>query len=48
MALNNIRSRLAVLYGNRAELETSVVDDRYVTRLHLPREVPASGHGARP
>jgi two-component system sensor histidine kinase AlgZ len=48
MALNNIRSRLAVLYGNRAELETSVVDGRYVTRLHLPREVPASGHGARP
>lgn len=44
MALNNIRSRLAVLYGNRADLETSVFDGRYVTRLHLPREAPG-GHG---
>ncbi len=36
MALNNIRSRLAVLYGNRAELVAGVQGQRYVTGLRLP------------
>ncbi|MEZ5559277.1 MAG: sensor histidine kinase [Pseudomonadales bacterium] len=36
MALGNIRSRLAVLYGNRAQLETLVQDQRYLTRLRYP------------
>lgn len=37
MALNNIRSRLAVLYGARAELTTSETGDRYITALSYPR-----------
>lgn len=36
MALNNIRSRLAVLYGARAELTTTEADGRYVTALRYP------------
>jgi two-component system sensor histidine kinase AlgZ len=36
MALNNIRSRLSVLYGARAELTTSQSDGRYVTALSYP------------
>jgi two-component system sensor histidine kinase AlgZ len=40
MALANIRSRLAVLFGPRAELEAGVRDDRYVTTLRLPLDVP--------
>ncbi|HEY5645083.1 MAG TPA: sensor histidine kinase [Pseudomonadales bacterium] len=36
MALNNIRSRLAVLYGSRAGLTTSQSDGRYVTALYYP------------
>ena len=36
MALNNIRSRLNVLYGGRAELSTTQLDGRYVTRLSYP------------
>lgn len=36
MALGNIRSRLAVLYGNAAELRDGVRDGRYVTTLRLP------------
>ncbi len=39
MALNNIRSRLAVLYGARAELSTSQKDGRYVTALSYPRSL---------
>lgn len=38
MALENIRSRLAVLYGNRAELITMARDDRFVVTLRLPLE----------
>ncbi len=37
MAMENIRSRLAVLYGSAAELSAGVRDDRYVTVLKLPR-----------
>ena len=36
MALNNIRSRLSVLYGTRAVLTTSQKDGRYVTALSYP------------
>jgi two-component system sensor histidine kinase AlgZ len=36
MALGNIRSRLAVLYGNRAELTTGTREDHYVTTLRYP------------
>ena len=36
MALNNIRSRLAVLYGNRAELASEVRGDQFVMALRYP------------
>ena len=36
MALNNIRSRLNVLYGARAELTTATRDGLYVTSLTYP------------
>ena len=36
MALANIRSRLSVLYGTRAELRTSSDEDQYVTFLRYP------------
>ncbi len=36
MALNNIRSRLNVLYGARAQLTTETRDGRYVTSLTYP------------
>ncbi len=36
MALNNIRSRLAVLYGTKADLTTSEANGRYVTALRYP------------
>jgi two-component system sensor histidine kinase AlgZ len=36
MALNNIRSRLTVLYGARAELTTVAVEQQYVTSLRYP------------
>jgi two-component system sensor histidine kinase AlgZ len=36
MALANIRSRLNVLYGSRADLQTSTIEDRYVTSLRYP------------
>ena len=36
MALNNIRSRLNVLYGARAELTTATRDGVYVTSLTYP------------
>ena len=42
MALNNIRSRLQVLYGSRAEIKTEVTSDaqgeRFITRLHFPMQ----------
>ncbi|HEX7036575.1 MAG TPA: sensor histidine kinase [Pseudomonadales bacterium] len=38
MAMENIRVRLAVLYGNRAELAAGRRDERYVTTLTLPLE----------
>lgn len=37
MALQNIRSRLAVLYDNKASLETGVSDDKFVTQLRFPK-----------
>ena len=36
MALGNIRSRLAALYGDRADLVSGVQDGRYVMALHFP------------
>ena len=37
MAMENIRSRLHVLYGDRANLSASDVDGtRYLTTLHFP------------
>lgn len=42
MALANIRSRLAVLYGADAQLEAGVQGERFVTRLRYPvRRAPA-------
>lgn len=48
MALNNIRSRLAVLYGGRADLTTREADGRYVTALRYPlsRDVGRYEEGA--
>jgi two-component system sensor histidine kinase AlgZ len=50
MALNNIRSRLSVLYGGRAELSTREADGRYVTALRYPLSMetadPTSMEGA--
>jgi len=37
MAINNIRSRLAALYGSAAELTVHSGDGRFVTRLRYPR-----------
>jgi two-component system sensor histidine kinase AlgZ len=37
MALQNIRSRLGVLYGSRAELLTEDASGRFVTSLHFPK-----------
>ena len=36
MAINNIRSRLTVLYGARANLSTTTRDEQYVTTLKYP------------
>ena len=36
MAVANIRSRLEVLYGDRAGFSADIVDDVYVTRLSFP------------
>ena len=38
MALNNIRSRLNVLYGSRAEVVALVTEDTYTTSLRYPIE----------
>ena len=46
MALNNIRSRLAVLYGGRAELTTREADGRYVTALRYPLSMEAADAAA--
>jgi two-component system sensor histidine kinase AlgZ len=40
MALQNIRSRLAVLYDNKASLEAGVDGDKFVTRLQFPKIMP--------
>ncbi len=45
MALNNIRSRLAVLYGGRADLTTSQADGRYVTALRYPLALDGTAAG---
>ena len=37
MAIENIRNRLAALYGNRASLDTSGSEDLFVTRLVIPQ-----------
>lgn len=37
MALQNIRSRLSVLYGNKAALSTEGEPGRFVTSLHFPK-----------
>ncbi len=37
MALNNIKSRLQVLYGTRASLDAKPVDDQFVTHLSFPK-----------
>ncbi len=36
MAIGNIRSRLAVFYGSRAELKTQIREERFVTTLRYP------------
>ena len=36
MAMNNIQSRLQVLFGSRAKLAGAVEAGRYVTTLHYP------------
>ncbi|MEM7080852.1 MAG: sensor histidine kinase [Pseudomonadota bacterium] len=40
MALNNIRSRLSVLYGHLASLETIAETETFVTRLRFPKIPP--------
>jgi len=47
MALNNIRSRLSVLYGGRAVLTTSQTDGRYVTALRYPLSLDRTAAGGR-
>ena len=42
MALANIRSRMEVLYGNRAGLDAAARGDEFVTRLHYPIEQGAA------
>ncbi|MEQ9452659.1 MAG: sensor histidine kinase [Pseudomonadales bacterium] len=42
MALNNIRSRLAVLYGDTAQLTTGAVDGIFVTELSFPKTITQS------
>ena len=37
MALQNIRSRLAVLYGNKASLDTDASGETFVTLLRFPK-----------
>ena len=37
MALQNIRSRLSVLYGNKASLDTDAGADTFVTQLRFPK-----------
>ena len=37
MALSNIRTRLAVLYGSAAELKTDGLEDKFVTELAFPK-----------
>jgi two-component system sensor histidine kinase AlgZ len=44
MAITNIRSRLQVLFGNRAMLTSGVEEDRYVTALRYPMKFPEE-HG---
>ena len=44
MAIANIRSRLQVLFGNRAMLTSGVEEDRYVTALRYPMKFPEE-HG---
>jgi hypothetical protein len=36
MAINNIKSRLSVLYGNTAALAVETRDEIYVTTLRYP------------
>ncbi|MEM6709817.1 MAG: sensor histidine kinase, partial [Pseudomonadota bacterium] len=45
MALGNIRSRMEVLYGNRAGLEARRDGDEFITRLYYPLD--AAGGGSR-
>ena len=46
MAINNIRSRLNVLYGAAAQLSTNSTDDQFVTRLSYPYSAPAEESAA--
>ena len=41
MALQNIRSRLSVLYGPKASLQTQESGDQFVTELRFPKQVDA-------
>jgi two-component system sensor histidine kinase AlgZ len=48
IALDNIRNRLRVLYGERAKLTSYPENNRYITRLTYPFEVvKAGGRSAR-
>ncbi len=46
MALNNIRSRLHVLYGPKADLTTEIRDEQFVTALRYPKDAQASESAA--
>lgn len=48
MALANIRSRLSVLYGTRAELRTSSDETHYITSLRYPLRPDAMEQEAQP
>ena len=47
MALNNIRSRLMVLYGSRANLSVATLNDQYVTSLKYPITMQVEGKATR-
>lgn len=42
MALDNIRQRLQMRYGDRAGMHTGMVEDRYQVRIWFPAQGPAS------
>lgn len=46
MAVQNIRSRLTVMFGDRAHLEGGLEGGHYVTRLHYPHDIYGGADGS--